>query len=84
MIRAMPKSMTLTRAVFQHHHIVGLDVPVDDAPTVGVLQALGDLHGKVQSLLPVEDALSLHILLQGDAVHQLHHNVMPHLEVETS
>ena len=55
---------------------MGLDVPVDDAPAVGVLQALGDLHGKVQRLLPIEDALYLHILLQGYAVDELHHQVI--------
>ena len=59
-------------AVFQHHDVVGLDVPVDDAPAVGVLQALGDLQGEVEGLLPVEDALFLHIFLQRDAVDQLH------------
>ena len=66
----------LDAAILQHHHIVGLDVPVDDAPAVGVLQALGDLHGKVQRLLPIEDALYLHILLQGYAVDELHHQVI--------
>ena len=64
----------LDGAVFQHHHIVGLDVPVDNAPAVGMLQTLGDLHGKMQSLLPVQNALALHILPQGNAVDQLHHN----------
>ena len=66
----------LDAAILQHHHIVGLDVPVDDAPAVGMLQALGDQHGKVQRLLPIEDALYLHILLQGDAVDELHHQVI--------
>ena len=55
---------------------MGLDVPVDNAPAVGVLQALGDLHGKVQGLLPVEDPLDLHILLQGNTVDQLHNNIV--------
>ena len=66
----------LHAAVLEHHHIVGLDVPVDDAPAVGVLQALGDLEGEMQGLLPVENPLDLHILLQGDAVDQLHHNIV--------
>ena len=66
----------LHAAVFQHHDVVGLDVPVDNAPAVGVLQALGDLHGEVQGLLPIEDPLHLHILLQGDAVDQLHDQVV--------
>ena len=47
---------------------------MDDAPAVGVLQACGDLHGEVEGLLPVQGALLLHVLLQGDAVDQLHDN----------
>lgn len=66
----------LHRAVFQHHHIVGLDVPVDNAPAVGVLQARGDLTGEVERLLPVESTLHFHILLQRDAVDELHDNVI--------
>ncbi len=54
----------LDRAVFQHHHVVGLDIPVDDPPAVGVLQGLGDLHGKVESFLPVENTLLFHVLLE--------------------
>ena len=27
----------LDRAVFQHHDVMGLDIPVDDPPAVGVL-----------------------------------------------
>ena len=60
------------RAVFQHHDIMGLDVTVDNTSAVGMLQSLGNLHGKVESFLPVQNALFLHILLQGDAVNQLH------------
>ena len=48
----------LDGAVFQHHNVMWLDVPVDDPPAVGVLQPLGDLHGKMQRLLPVELPLS--------------------------
>ena len=64
----------LDAAVFQHHHIVGFDVPVNDAAAVGMLQGLADLHAEMQGFLPVEGSLLLHILLQGDAVDQLHHN----------
>ena len=63
-------------AVFQHHHVMRLDVPVDNAPAVGVLQALGNLQGEMQGLLPVEDALFLHIFLQGNAVDELHDDVV--------
>ena len=71
-----PEVHDLHRAVFQHHHIVGLDIPVDNAPAVGMLQPLGDLHGKVEGLLPVKNALDLHILLQGNSVDQLHDNIV--------
>ena len=37
----------LNAAVPEHHDVLGLDVPVDDAPAMGVLQALEDLHDKV-------------------------------------
>ena len=55
---------------------MGLDVPVDDAAAVGMLQACGDLHGEMEGLLPVEGAPLLHVLLQGDAVDQLHDDVV--------
>ena len=55
---------------------MGLDIPVNNAAAVGVLQGLGDLHGEVQRLPPIEDTLLLHILPQRDAVDQLHDNVV--------
>ena len=66
----------LDAAVLQHHHIVGLDVPMDNAPAMGVFQALGDLHGKMQGLLPVEHALDFHVLLQGNTVDELHDDIV--------
>ena len=66
----------LDGAVFQHHDVMGLDVPVDDPPTVGVLQSFGDLHGKMQRLLPVEHPFFLHVLLEGNAVDQLHDDII--------
>ena len=49
---------------------------MDDAPAVGVLQTLGDLQGEMEGLLPVENALFLHIFLQGNAVDELHDDVV--------
>ena len=66
----------LDGAVFQHHDVVGLDVPVDNAPAVGVFQSFGNLGCKVEGFLPVEDALYLHILFEGDAINQLHNDVI--------
>ena len=70
------KVCNLHAAVFQHHHVVGLDIPMDNAPAVGMLQSLGNLHGKMQGFLPVQDAFLLHVLLQADAVNQFHDNVV--------
>ena len=66
----------LYAAVLEDHDIVGLDVPVDDPAAVGMLQRLGDLRGKMQRLPPVENPLLLHILLERNAVNQLHHDVV--------
>ena len=56
---------------------MGLDVPVDDPPAVGVAQGLDDLGDKVEGLPPVELVpLLLHVLLQGDAVDELHDDVL--------
>ena len=67
----------LQGAVPQHHHIVGLDVPVDDAPAVGVGQGLHDLGDEMEGLPPGQLApLLLHVLLEGNAVQQLHHDIV--------
>ena len=56
---------------------MGLDVPVDDPPAVGVTQGLGDLDDEMKRLPPVQAvALFLHVLLQGDAVDEFHHDVL--------
>ena len=47
----------LDTSIFQDHDIMGLDIPVNNAAAVGVLQGLGDLHGEVQRLPPIEDTL---------------------------
>ena len=65
----------LHAAVPQHHNVLGLDVPVDNAPAVGVGEAVGNLQDEVQRLPPVHLTPALHILFQRDAVNQLHHNV---------
>ena len=67
----------LHTAVPEDHNVVGLDVPVDDPPAVGVSQCLDDLGDEVEGLPPVQlIPLFLHILLQGDPVDQLHHDVL--------
>ena len=50
---------------------------MDDAPAVGVGQGLHDLGDEVEGLPPGQLApLLLHILLEGDAVQQLHHDIV--------
>ena len=66
----------LDAAVLENHNIVGLDVPVDNPPRMGVLQRLGDLGGKMQRLPPVEGAPLLHILFESQAVNELHHDIV--------
>ena len=67
----------LHAAVPEHHDVMGFDVPVDDAAAVGVPQGLDDLGDEVQGLPPVELVpLLLHVLLQGDAVDELHDDVL--------
>ena len=72
-----PKVGHLHAAVSEDHHIVGLDVPVDDPPAVGMAQGLGDLGDEVEGLPPIELVpLFLHVLLQGDPIDQLHDDVL--------
>ena len=66
----------LDAAVPEHHNVLGLDVPMDDASAVGMGQRLHDLGDEVQGLLPAQRLpLFLHILLECDAVQQLHDDI---------
>ena len=49
---------------------------MNDAPAMGVLQRLCDLEGKENRFLPPQRAFPLHVILQGDAVDQLHDDVL--------
>ena len=66
----------LHAAVSQDHDILGLDVPVNDPAAVGVLQGAHDLNDEVQGLPPIHFTPAGHILLQGNAVDELHDNVL--------
>ena len=66
----------LYAAVPQHHDILWLDVPVDNAPAVGMAEAAHDLGDEMQRLSPVHAAPPFHILLQGDPVDQLHDDIL--------
>ena len=66
----------LDAAVLQNHNIVGLNVAVDNPTAVRVLERFTNLGGKMQGFAPVEDSLLLHILLEGNALDQLHDDVV--------
>ena len=66
----------LHAAVPEHHNVLGLDVPVNDAPAVGVAEAAHDLGDKVEGLAPVHLAAALHVLLEGNALNELHDDVL--------
>ena len=66
----------LHTAVPQHHHILRLDVPVDDAAAVGMAQAPHDLGDEVQRLPPIQLAPLFHILLECNAVNELHDDIL--------
>ena len=60
--------------VRQQHDIVRLDVAVDNALVVRVLQRPQNLHGKVDCFLPAQHLFLVDVVLQGDAVDVFHHN----------
>ena len=66
----------LHTAIPQHHDILGLDVPVNDAAAVGMTEATHDLGDKMQRLPPVHMAAALHILLQCNTVDKLHDDIV--------
>src|SRR5262249_31382629 len=53
----------------------GLDVAVDDALVVGVAEGAGGLEDDLAGLLGVEGALALDVLVEVDAVDELHGQV---------
>ena len=72
------KVRNLDAAILQHHHIMGFDIPVNNATAVGMLQGFGDLNTKMKGLLPVQSTSGLHVLLQADAFDQLHNDIVRH------
>ena len=66
----------LHAAVPQHHDVLGLDIPVDDAAAVGVTETTHDLGDKMQRLPPVHMTATLHILFECDPVDELHDDIV--------
>ena len=72
-----PKIRDLYAAVPEHQDVLGLDIPVDDPPAVGVAQGPEDLGDEMDGLPPVQrGAPLLHVLLQGHAVNELHDDIV--------
>ena len=72
------KVSDLYAAILQHHYVMGLDIPVDDATAVSMFQCFGDLNTKVEGFFPVQGTPSLHVLLQTNAFDQLHDDIVRH------
>ena len=66
----------LHRAVTEHHDILRLNIAVDNATGMGVAQTAHDVGDEVQRLAPVHMIAALHILLEGNAIQQLHDDIL--------
>ena len=66
----------LCRAVAQQHDVVRLDVLMDDAAAVRVIQRARHLLGEVNCLLPRQMVLLAQVVLERDALAQLHDDVL--------
>ena len=64
-------------AVVQQHDVLGLDVPVDDAVAVGVVEGAEDLGDEVDGLPAGYFAAPLvEVLPEGHALHALHDDIL--------
>ena len=66
----------LDRAVCQQHDVLGLDIPVNNATAVGVLERTEDLDDKVYGVLPVQHVFAVDVIFQGNAVNVLHDDIL--------
>ena len=64
------------RAVLQKHDILRLNVAVDNAFIVRVLQRFQNLGDKVYGLFPVDNLLLLNVFFQRDALDVFHHDIL--------
>ena len=56
--------------------VLGLDVPVNNATAVGVLERTEDLDDKVYGILPVQHVFAVDVIFQGNAVNVLHDDIL--------
>lgn len=66
----------LDHVVIRDHDVLRLNVPVDDAMGVRVLQCLADLRGVVQRLDGAEYTMLRHALLERLAFDKLHDDIL--------
>ena len=62
-------------AIPQDHNVLRLDVAVNNATAMGVVQTADDLRDKMQRFAPVHLTAALHILLQRNAFQQFHYDI---------
>ena len=66
----------LYSAVCEHHYVLRLDVAVNNALVVSVLQSTEDLYNEVDRILPCEDLFLFDVLLQRNTVDILHNDIL--------
>ena len=66
-------------AVLQKHNVMRLDITVNYALVVSVLERLENLGGEVQSLSPIENSLLTDVLLECNSVDILHYDILNHI-----
>ena len=75
--RARPKSAMRSRPVVAEEEVGGLDVAVDEAPAVGVVEAAGRLEADQQRLRRAEPPAHVEHRPQAAAAEVLAHEVRP-------
>ena len=64
-------------SICQQHDVLGLNISVDNALGMGMLQSAQYLRGKVHGFFPGQGAATLlKIFLQRDTVHIFHHDIL--------
>ena len=75
-LKAMPKSVHLHGSITRDQNVLGFDVAMDEAVTVGKVQGGGNLGRDMTGTVDVKRRLLLDGSLQAEAVDQLHDHVV--------